>query len=577
MATIPDQEFFAGVKDPIYNVTQKPVSIDQDTIRKSTRIIPATSNGSGTLADPLNGPQPKRTTFNFSNGNTQRMRWDTTCLEVDLALTDHAGTGACPANNAPDWNLFGRLIDQITLRFNGSGTEIYNKAGGYYLADFTARMLRYYTLEQLNKKDDCIFTPIDDYEYIWERPADVQYESVGAPTIARLVNVAGADVAALIASINANIVTALNASAKLIQPQAPSVATFPNVSATAGTALNSARLRYIKYCSVDATGSTSNQRRITLRVPFLDLFPRFQGVLKNLRSVQIDIQWANSLNLLSRISVAPVATADGQVRVTATRIITDDYVMSHGQTMENLSEKMAGEVDNIAFLEPVVHSRTVSGNDIIITAQRNVDSVMLFQMGHQVAVSTINPITYTDAAPPQAPADAAAGLANERLHMGASSGQFFLLNSEATLVANHRKSSWGVPNNAVGQVLPPTTVQLIYGDLTYPQAPIEMQKEGAFNPAGLYNEYLKAIGKVGDRLNGSPITLDLFGSTMPFIFLKPFANDAIKLSDSKDIILRFSNVGNLRHDQSKRVWVVLFELASFRIATDGSVSTMGYK
>lgn len=112
--------------------------------------------------------------------------------------------------------------------------------------------------------------------------------------------------------------------------------------------------------------------------------------------------------------------------------------------------------------------------------------------------------------------------------------------------------------------------------------PIQLYKGGKnnFNAAGLYYEYLKAIGKVGDRLTGTPIPKHLFAGTMPFIMLKPFANSALKLSDSKDIILRMtpaSTYGQPVQTVNKQIWIILFEIASFRILPDGSVQTASLK
>jgi len=340
MATIAEGDFFVGVRDPIYTVSGKPVSIDTDTVRKATRIIPATADGSSSLAtSSLNG---RRTVFNFSAGNQQRMRWDTTTLEVDLLFTGLANNYVTPATNvAPSWNLFGRLIDQIKLNFNGSGQEIYNKTGGYYLPDFTSRLLRYYTLEQLNKKDDTCFTPINDYEYIYTRALATKYANGGnnvksdGVNYIQFANAAGA----------ATVCAAANA-------------TFNNARLAGG--LDSARLRYFKYIYEDATKatSTSNLRYVTLRVPFMDLFPRFQGIMRNLRSVQLEIVWTSDKNILEHLSpilgtgalVPAEAGSDGYVHVMNARIMADEYVMSTGQSIENLTDKVSGESDNISFL-----------------------------------------------------------------------------------------------------------------------------------------------------------------------------------------------------------------------------------
>lgn len=533
-AAIPESEFYTTVRDPIYSVSQKPVSIDSDTIRKSTRIIPASADGSASL--PTASLAGRRTVFNFSNGTNQRMRWDTTVLEVDLLFSNyHVGAFDQPAVSAvPSWNLFGRLVNAIKLNFNGSGVEIYNKANGYYLADFTARMLRYYNLEQLNKKDDCLFTPIDDYEYLWARADSNMYGNGGAN----------------IESTTAGTYINFGANGAGAALAAPVAVTFDNLKLTAN--LDSAKRRYFKYMAADPVGSTNRQRFTTLRVPFIDLFPRFQGILKNLRSVQLEIVWESDPYLLEYIGTS----GDGAVHIMNTRIVTDDYVMSSGQTMENLSDKMQGEADNISFLDPVCHMRQWSGNDLIITAQRNVDSIMIFQIASQCGLDVADAAITAD-----------------------SHGQFFLFNSEAA-ATHYRLSSAGAPAGANSWKTVPTSVQLIYGDILYPQSPLELVKSApamgntaaapALNVAGMYNEFLKMQGKTGDRLNGYPMTMELMGTTMPFIALKPFANDAIKLSDSKDIIIRMPGAAPTLQ-RNYNCWVVLFELASFKINVDGSV------
>ena len=99
---------YETVHDPVYSVLSKQVSIDADTSRKSTRKIPASSNGSATVTTGLHG---KRTEFNFGNGTTFRMRWDTTRLNVAIKFLSALDTdGAISAANgiccSPPWNLF---------------------------------------------------------------------------------------------------------------------------------------------------------------------------------------------------------------------------------------------------------------------------------------------------------------------------------------------------------------------------------------------------------------------------------------------------------------------------------------
>jgi hypothetical protein len=552
MSAITENAFFQSVKDPIYQISSKPVSVDSDTIRKATRTIPATANGVGTLGagQTLRG---KRTVFDWSNGTTSKMRWDTTCLEVDLRFTlaaDVEGT-LTPIHCSPSWNMFGRLIDQIKLNFNGSGVEIYSRSNGQYLPDFTARMLRYYTVDQLEKMDDFIFAPILDEQYIWPRTDATRYGGGYSPT-----GDAG-EIARSISGEFINLVRPFNSNADVAGLAI--MTSFSNANPPVNTAVaapvsgkflpnvtSGALERYRRYCFTDRNGVGCNYKTCRLRIPFGDLFPKFVGVLKNLRNVHMEIQWTDTGDILEKIGSASA----GFVNITQARVITDDYILSQGQSMENLSEKMAGEPDNIAFLDPVVQQRSVLGNDIIVTSQRNIDTICVLQLGHQVSI-------------------------RETASLVTSCGQFFLLNSESSTDANRRITSESTNTNQIGT---PDTVQVIYGDITYPNDPIELRgANNHFSPQGLYYEYLKSIGKLSDRLTGQPIPRAIFNSTMPFIMVKPFSNSALKMSESKDVIIRFGSVGNLTQASSKQVWVVLFTLTSFRINVDGSVSTMSAK
>jgi hypothetical protein len=164
-----------------------------------------------------------------------------------------------------------------------------------------------------------------------------------------------------------------------------------------------------------------------------------------------------------------------------------------------------------------------------------------------------------------------------------SSGQFFLFNSESENDAVKQyyilEADRSVGANEKRTV--PKSISLHYGDISYPSdGPLELTSKTSnrFNSTPLYYEYLKALGKVGDRLTGNPMSKRLFEKTMPIILLKPFANDAVKLSDAKDILLRMTSSGVLPNlDVDKNIWIVVFTLSSFRILPDGSVQSAGLK
>lgn len=537
MSATSSQALYEGVHDPIYSVLNKQVAVSQDTLKKATRRIPASSNGSGSIAVPLNGLQ---TVFNFSNGTNYKMRWDTTRLNVGGVFTAMAAVTTAVACSPP-WNLFGQLIDEIALNFNGHGTAIYTKTGAnLYKACFTARLLRHYTMEQLEKMSDFLFTPIEgDKYYLRAHVNETEFANDG--------NVIKSDGAAYIQFANADGAAAI----------ADPAAAFwsKDKSSLSGGAAERQR-KYI--------GADSATRTQFLSIPFADLFPRFQGVPKNLRSVQIMIKWAPIANIHMEYANCANANAGGVIqpntstgtfRITSCDIVTDDYVMSAGQSMESVQEKLEAEPDNIAFMDTEVLLRDWTANDIILPSKKNLDSLMMIQFSDDV-----HNLAETN------------GQYNWRYQ---SSGQFLFFNGQAAANNVFRLSSDIITANTT---VNPTMLQIEYGDVQYPNNPIQLLTGSAtthFKSDELYYEYIKAFGKVGDRVTGQPMSKDLFCSTMPFVFLKPYSNEAIKLSDTRDLVIKMTGAsGNVSTAPgAARFSIILFSPKFWRIAVDGTLST----
>lgn len=520
MSAAPSAALYNPVHDAVFNVLSKQVAIDQDTQKKGTRRIPASSNGSGeegTLSR-LNG---KRTEFNFSNGSNYKMRWDTTRLNVGVKFLQDDTTKATAVGVAPSWNLLSKLIRQITLNFNGHGTAIYNKSSaGDFKACFTSRLLRHYTLEELEKMSSFLFTPVaGDKMYLREMPNSGLYDN-------------GCDV---VQSSTAGTYIKFDATGGASVATSGALAVFKGVALSAG-AEERAR-RYI--------GSDSHLRTHVLSVPFCDLFPRFQGVPKNLRSVQMSIEWESDTDILENAG----ASSTGVVHIVSCEIVTDDHILSTGQSMATLNEKMAAEPDNICFIDTDIMTYQWSGADIIKPSVRNLQDVMIMQFADDVTT--------------------AVGTSGGRYQ---SCGQLLLANGQTLSGSGRRVSSQEINSNYADV---PSSVQIEYGDVQYPNSPINMLNGHHFDSSAIYYEYLKALGKVADRMNGSPLPRDLFASTMPFIWLRPFANDAVKLSDAKDLIIKMSGSSSSVSSSLKTgdIKVIIFQLKCFRIAVDGTVST----
>lgn len=521
MSSAPATALYNPVHDPIFSVLSKQVAIDADTHKKATRKIPATAGGYGSAgsASRLNG---KRTEFNWSNGTNFKLRWDTTRLNVGVKFIEADATVATAVDVAPSWNLLGKLIKEITLNFDGHGTAIYTKSNGQFKACFTARLLRHYTIDELNKMSSFLFTPVTgDQVYLRQEADSAKYAN-------------GGDV---LKSTSADYVQ-IGVSGTACTP---AVATGANAFFDAKFGYGGAEERARRYI-----GSNSHLRTHVLSVPFADLFPRFQGVPKNLRSVQMSIEWNDDTDILEMAR----ADATGVVHIVSCDVTTDDYIQSTGQTIEAMKEKKEEATpDNISFIDTDIMRYQWQASDIIKPSVRNLQDVMIMQFADEVKN-----------------VDGTAGSTYQ------SCGQFLLCNGQG-LSASYARASTDEVNTNVADC--PSSIQIEYGDVQYPSSPLNMLNGHHFDASGVYYEYLKALGKVADRLNGSPLSRDVFASTMPFIWLRPFANDAVKLSDAKDLIIKMSGSSSNVNTTLKTgdIDVIVFQLKSFRIDVDGTISS----
>lgn len=511
------------VSDPIYSIMDQVPSVDRDTQRRSTRRIPAAAGGSATAAN--GGLAGKETKFTFGNGSNYKMRWDTTALVVRLLFSaaDDDATNIT-TKVSPPWNLFGSLINEITLLFNASGTPIYTKSNKAYKPCFTARMLRHYSMEQLNKKSEFLFTPVSgDKELLYPHANATMYDN-------------GGDLIKYSAPVDNH-----SAYAKVVSSSAPTVVEAEAAAAVFGEKFNTAGAyeRYQNYI-----GTNSSNRIRTLVIPFADLFPRMIGNPKNLRNIDLTIKWNDNQDLLEK--AGPAGT--GFVHILGAEILTDDYIMSHTQAAGVLDEKMAQAADHLCFMDTDITHPMWQGPDLVKTSLRNLDSVMMLQFADDVL-------------------NHAAG-ANYK-----SSGQFLLLNGQCA-----DATTWRVSNTAPGTAnLGPESFQIEYGDVVYPSQPLSLVNPGTTantkiqDYSGIYMEYLKALGRVSDRTVGAPLSLETFSRTMPFIWIKPFATDALKLSEAKDLMIHLTGTPPTVSSAAS-FYLICFCPKQFTIAVDGTIS-----
>lgn len=315
-------QVFNPTHDPLYNVYSKNPAVDADTVYRSSRRIPASSFGNGSLEDPLNG---KKTTFNYSYASNMKNRHDTTRLKVVTQITNVDGDDTAIAC-APAWNIFGSLIQEITLKKNSHGTPLYTKSNGQYLMDFTVRMLKQFTIEEMEKMGNVFCLPIRGDNQLLRGAIDI----------------------------------------------------------TTDDDIDGFMKRSERY-----VGTNSDDRFLVFDVPYNLLFPAWaNGILQNDRSTQIDITWASLTNAAKGLEILSYTPEGGQktlgegvIRVISCEVVTDDYALSTSQSMSILNDKTEGQSDIVAFYDTVIDSRKWDGmgTSIPITNQDMIQDVFVLQ------------------------------------------------------------------------------------------------------------------------------------------------------------------------------------------------------
>lgn len=536
-------EIYRPVDDQLYSITSQYAAVDKDSLGRISSYQNATSGGFGTLANPLNSPANEQTIIELGQGSGSKLRYGNLSLRTRMVFTDLANPAqACPttayaaanANKrvgglpvcAPSWNMVGALIENVRLDIN-SGETTYISTSGRFLEEFTARLIRYFDGETLDNMGETLFTPCFDKTYTGSSGAGnnaVDPDNGVTETILP-AQYPALDAAYVQGNVDGTII-GLN----------------PHINPLAQGSSLAERAR--TYCS----GNT-HQREVVKIIPLNLLLPKLpDGIWKNFRKAKLTINWARTIDLLENFSTN-AAGAQGCVRLVGCDLISDYYVMTPGQASASLSEKTSvSPLDILPFYNTQAYVKTYTpGADITIPAVRQFDSIMVMQVARGFG-------------------NGQAG-ANNRAYT--SHGQFLLFGNSAAnngLLKLRADEPVGQPAGSVAGI---SSVQLVVGSRVYPDNPIICSKSTngtiCFEPSHLYHEYLKGIAKLGRR-NGRPaISYDTFRTNCPFIYLRPWSDNAAHLSnEGQDITIRM--MGGVE----SQIVIILFTLRVLSLSGDGS-------
>ena len=299
----------------------------------------------------------------------------------------------------------------------------------------------------------------------------------------------------------------------LFTPMGDRLYNIRNPAAVAGAANDSTwTARGLKYCNID-----SHLKPVTKIIPFLDLFPRMHdAVFRNLHTMKITITWNGSTDLLTTTG----NDGTGQVYLLKADLLEDFYTLEPTTAIVETEQKVEQQQpDIIPMVVPMVRTFRYTANaQITIPGVKNLESVMVFQFAERQSN----------------------GAAGAELRTHDSYGQFkFVSNAMAATAAGVLASADAPALAASGNSPGITSIGITYNGRSYPQQLILCgQADRGADFAQLYHEYLKALNRFGHRSISGAIPYDVFKTTMPFLWVKPFATRAPKLTSNSDLIIQ---------------------------------------
>lgn len=412
-----------------------------------------------------------------------------TCLVIDVAFTNAAMTGDKTAYSVTPWCLPFYLLRQISLHLNGTPTAVFQSSSqDYYYLECISRLFSRYDYTTLQHLDNVLATPINVDDYI------------------------------------------------------STACTLPAASA-AQVALREARL-----------GSTNYLSTKRLVIPLSLLFPitEVNAVMSGVRSYDIRINWRHSDEILS-----PYYGADGHMPalndrclIRRVQVLSNLAFTSSIQTSEISSEKSAGEVDTVPFINTECRDVSITqGLQFNYLTIYNLDKLFVFNPARGCPV-TVGIVTGILTAPDQ-----------------------FLFGNNGTqtfaTAADMAPELWTNCFNSI---------QIKLGDQLYPQRVLETAQiidpvtgVNVLWPNQLFYHYELALHKEASTCSLPAVVLTDFSKTMRFVCLRMWYSYLPRAGFSpKDLLVRFTGGQSLPSGVLKAVFV-LHRLNIVSVSADGSV------
>jgi hypothetical protein len=279
------------------------------------------------------------------------------------------------------------------------------------------------------------------------------------------------------------------------------------------------------------------------------LFSMGLGLPKNLRTVKISLKFKSSIPL-GKVTEA----SDGICKpISPFRIHLHEYNFSSSSAITALDSKLNGEDEHLCFID--VESRKLPwSSDMSVTSQKDVQWVAVAQFGHE----------FTNAYP---------GSDSTNTASMSNCGQLYVLNGYSSAATTPTAVLLRADQqNTTACKAPAASAQIQLGGMMYPYNAMRLQNPGnttLLDTSELYREYCRGVKKLTGILSPA-IDEATFKRTMPFIFVKPTANN--KLLQSSDIVVRLPGFDKGSNTGTAELRILYGKLKAFNLAPSGVVS-----
>ena len=281
---------------------------------------------------------------------------------------------------------------------------------------------------------------------------------------------------------------------------------------------------------------------VCVKMPtFRDLFFSFPGLSKNIRNIKISFKINAAIPLAHRVAT----TCTGCILPVGFYLQLHEYNYSPSSSISALDGKIKQDDEHLALIDVDCRKMTFS-SDMTVTNQKDVQWIAMAQFANETANIAGS---YTNC------------------------GNTMLLNGySTTALATTTILERADVDNTTHCYAPPSTMQVSIGGFMYPYNAMITQKPGnasLLNHAELYREYCRGVQRLTGNLTAA-IDEATFKRTMPFLFVKPTANN--KLLQTSDILIRAPGFGGDANTAAKSVRIFYGKLKGFIISPSGTVS-----